>query len=331
MQTVAATAGLPPRSDRARLATMFHLASNVIVSFIVPLAALPSTASTGRTWVAAGLVAVYAVLHGLVLRGAVSPWMATRTRDLLMWALVAVTALAWPLMMPIDDGGPLAWAWLTVFTIGAVVLVWRPVAAGCVVVTIVAADVLGAVAYDEPWPGVVLVSLLVGGAVAAAEWLAVWMFRVLLAAEAGREAEARLAVAEERLRFARDLHDVIGHRLTVIALKAELAGSLADVDPRRVVAETEAIRTLAGTALREVRETVHDVHTTDVDEQLRAAELVLTSAGVRCTIHYEELDLSPVTARFLGSVVREGVTKSCDTATRVRATSGSRPPATAAG
>ena len=55
--------------------------------------------------------------------------------------------------------------------------------------------------------------------------VAVWLLRLLVAAEAGREAEANLAVSQERLRFARELHDVLGHRLGLIALQAEVVGS----------------------------------------------------------------------------------------------------------
>jgi two-component system sensor histidine kinase DesK len=73
---------------------------------------------------------------------------------------------------------------------------------------------------------------------------------------AAREEIARLAVAEERLRFARDLHDLLGHSLSLIALKGELAGRLLEREPQRAAAEVAEIERVSGEALKEVRQTV---------------------------------------------------------------------------
>ena len=67
---------------------------------------------------------------------------------------------------------------------------------------------------------------------------------------------ARLAVAEERDRFARDLHDLLGHSLSVIALKSEVGQRLATTDPGRAADELREIEAVAREALREVREAV---------------------------------------------------------------------------
>ncbi|HWD64077.1 MAG TPA: histidine kinase dimerization/phosphoacceptor domain-containing protein [Solirubrobacteraceae bacterium] len=67
---------------------------------------------------------------------------------------------------------------------------------------------------------------------------------------------ARTAVAHERERFARDLHDLLGHSLSVIAIKAELARRLAPVDGERAAAEVADIETVARQALSEVRDAV---------------------------------------------------------------------------
>jgi len=71
-----------------------------------------------------------------------------------------------------------------------------------------------------------------------------------------REQIARLAVGEERLRFARDLHDLLGHSLSVIALKSELAGRLIKTTPGLAAHEVEDIENVARDALRDVREAV---------------------------------------------------------------------------
>ena len=67
---------------------------------------------------------------------------------------------------------------------------------------------------------------------------------------------ARAAVAQERERFARDLHDLLGHTLSVIALKAELAGRLLPGDPERAAAEVGEVEQVARQALSEVRDAV---------------------------------------------------------------------------
>ena len=74
--------------------------------------------------------------------------------------------------------------------------------------------------------------------------------------QATREELARLAVTEERLRIARDLHDLLGHSLSVIALKSELARRLVERDPDRAVAELDDIQAVTREALAEVRAAV---------------------------------------------------------------------------
>jgi two-component system, NarL family, sensor histidine kinase DesK len=71
-----------------------------------------------------------------------------------------------------------------------------------------------------------------------------------------REELARMAVAQERLRFARDLHDLLGHSLSVIALKSELAGGLLAADPARAAGELRDIEQVARRSLAEAREAV---------------------------------------------------------------------------
>ena len=70
------------------------------------------------------------------------------------------------------------------------------------------------------------------------------------------EENARLAVDDERNRFARDLHDILGHSLTVITVKAELANRLLDVDPERARAELADLERLSRDALADVRRAV---------------------------------------------------------------------------
>ncbi|HEX5440613.1 MAG TPA: sensor histidine kinase [Ktedonobacterales bacterium] len=127
-----------------------------------------------------------------------------------------------------------------------------------------------------------------------------------------REEMARAAaVSEERLRIARDLHDLLGHNLSLIALKSELARRLAPVDPARAGAEMSDIEQVARQALREVREAVASYRQPTLATELPGAREMLAAAGI--VYHFEG---QPDAARGLPSTiesalawtVREGVT-----------------------
>lgn len=119
---------------------------------------------------------------------------------------------------------------------------------------------------------------------------------------------ARLAVAEERLRFARDLHDVIGRNLSVVALKSELAVRLAERGRSGAVEEMREVRRIAEESLTEMREVVRGYRTADLDTELAGARAVLASAGVHCRVVGDGHGLSTEAQSTLGWVVREGTT-----------------------
>jgi two-component system, NarL family, sensor histidine kinase DesK len=125
---------------------------------------------------------------------------------------------------------------------------------------------------------------------------------------AAREEIARLAVAEERLRFARDLHDLVGHNLSLIALKSELAGRLVRAVPDRAVAEIGDAERVARQALDEVREAVAGYRQPTLDDELDGARELLAAAGMACQIDRAAGILPPPLDAALGWVVREGVT-----------------------
>ncbi len=123
-----------------------------------------------------------------------------------------------------------------------------------------------------------------------------------------REENARLAVSEERLRFARDLHDLLGHSLSVIALKSELAGRLVEVDPERAREEVADIEQVTREALREVREAVSGYRQPALDAELNGARAALDAAAIECAITKAVGQLPSVIESTLGWAVREGVT-----------------------
>ncbi|HEV2236091.1 MAG TPA: sensor histidine kinase [Ktedonobacterales bacterium] len=128
---------------------------------------------------------------------------------------------------------------------------------------------------------------------------------------AAREAMAGFtAVTEERLRIARDLHDLLGHSLSLIALKSELAGRLVTAAPERAAAEIHDIEGVARTALHEVRETVAGYRQPTLAGELRAARDLLAAAGIAGTLPSAEAagSLLVVVEAALAWAVREGVT-----------------------
>ncbi len=112
----------------------------------------------------------------------------------------------------------------------------------------------------------------------------IWLGAVVRELDQAREAQAQLAVAEERLRFARDLHDVTGRDLSVIAVKTELVAQLAERgDPRAAEHGREAAQ-IARTSLAEIRSLVRGYREADLATELRGTASLLRSAHADVTI-----------------------------------------------
>lgn len=126
-----------------------------------------------------------------------------------------------------------------------------------------------------------------------------------------RQELARVKVEEERQRFSRDLHDVLGHTLATITLKSELARLLVEEDPARCTQELSEIEGVARTSLRDVREAVAGYRQPRLASELAGAHQLLEAAGidVRWQIQADLLKVLPFdTAAVLAWTVREGVT-----------------------
>lgn len=119
---------------------------------------------------------------------------------------------------------------------------------------------------------------------------------------------ARLAAADERARIARDVHDLLGHSLSVIALKTELAGRLLERDPRRASAELQDIERVARGSLRDIREAVAGYRRVTLDTELAGARMALSAAGMDVDVHQPSGILDEATDGLLGWIVREGIT-----------------------
>jgi two-component system, NarL family, sensor histidine kinase DesK len=120
---------------------------------------------------------------------------------------------------------------------------------------------------------------------------------------------ARMAVADERLRIARDLHDLLGHSLSLITLKAELAGRLVGTDPDRAAKEITDLESVARRSLGEVRAAVTSYRQPTLAAELAEARQMLAAAGMDAVIHAPaSVDLAPEAEALLAWTVREGAT-----------------------
>ncbi|MGA4957317.1 sensor histidine kinase [Streptomyces lavendulocolor] len=154
------------------------------------------------------------------------------------------------------------------------------------------------------------VGVLIGSVfLAATSGFSGWLLRAVWELDAARELQARLAVAEERLRFGRDLHDVMGRNLSVIALKSELAVQLARRGKTETAVDQMAeVQRLAQESQREVRDVVRGYREADLYTELEGARSVLAAAGIACTVTAADVELPARVQSALAWVVREGTT-----------------------
>ncbi len=147
---------------------------------------------------------------------------------------------------------------------------------------------------------------LLGGLLAySAERRNVLMFKL----NEARAELARTAVAEERLRISRDLHDLLGHSLSLIALKGELAGRMIESDPPRAAREIAELEAVARRSLAEVRQAVTGYRQPSLAAELAAARRMLASAGIDCRVDAPtSYDLPPDVDALLAWTVREAST-----------------------
>ncbi|WP_318208404.1 sensor histidine kinase [Streptomyces sp. SJL17-1] len=152
--------------------------------------------------------------------------------------------------------------------------------------------------------------LFITGWLAVTVRLSLWVLGVVFELREARDVQARLAVAEERLRFGRDLHDILGRNLSVIALKSELAVQLARRERPEAVDQMIEVQRIAQESQREVRDVVRGYREADLRVELEGARGVLDAAGIDCAVDSPgpALDLPDEVQAALGWVVREATT-----------------------
>ncbi|GAA4251382.1 sensor histidine kinase [Dactylosporangium darangshiense] len=183
----------------------------------------------------------------------------------------------------------------------------RPVTAFALCLAALAAQLLIGVAHRASWGtigatflGTILSSMLVGAVRQ--------MGRLIAELQRTREALADAAVAEERLRFSRDLHDLLGHTLSVIVVKAEVVRRLAERDPAAAAAQAADIEQVGRQALVEIREAVTGYRETGLTAELTRAKGTLSTAGIAADVLRTADPLPDAADRLLAWVVREATT-----------------------
>jgi two-component system sensor histidine kinase DesK len=142
--------------------------------------------------------------------------------------------------------------------------------------------------------------------------LAVWGIQQMLMRNAelvvANDENRRLAISDERNRFGRDLHDILGHSLTVITVKAELAQRLLDVDPERTRAELADLERLSRDALSDVRRAVEGYRELTLPGELARARNALAAAEIEADLPNSTEEVPSEVRELFAWTVREGVT-----------------------
>jgi two-component system sensor histidine kinase DesK len=284
--------------DFRRLVAGARFVAAVAVGLLVPAFTL-----TGREpWPAQVSAAGYTVALVVVYLAGLGHGRAHRP----VLALILLAALSWLPMLQLG----LRWAVASGFLAGGVLLVARPArAVPAAVFVCLSAGLL--VALPERPPVAVLDGLTAAAATAVA---AAALFGSAAAARLAAEREAegrelkRRAVVEERKRFSRDMHDLLGLSLSAITLKGELVGRLILVRPATAKEELAELLVMSRRALADVRAVAAGYRELSLDDECRAVADVLTAAGVRVTSARAGTgDLPPQVASALAAVLREGV------------------------
>ena len=273
-----------------------------LVFLVYPVIALLRSEAP-PAWVIVGWVALAAFIvlyvtgfmHGMRGGGGLG-----RTPSTRQWITFAALILCALLSVPAEGGSALsflpfvmsfasygltrAWHWIT--TIAAVV-----VTALCVFL------LPGGMSYMS----ILAIVALLGVVNTVSTWL------ILRSAEAERLG-LELATSEGREAVARDVHDLIGHSLTVVGLKAQLVRRLMDSDPERAKAELADIERLTAEAIAGVRSTVAGARVTTLVEQLASSRDSFRAADIEMQVEGEPSALSPVQAITASWILREATT-----------------------
>ena len=285
---------LPPNTEHGwtPYVWLIYAGPYVVFPFLFRTPVIGPPASTWTVW-ALGLVA-FLVLYfrGYAVDGA-------ERRPVIIGLAALATALGW-----LNPGALMFFVYAAAFVGGAV----RTPAAG---IWIGALTVLGVSASAlSGWPPIIIPGVaLMAPIIGFVNVHYVETRRRDAALKLAQDEIARLATLAERERIAGDLHDLLGHTLSVIVLKSELASKLLSRDPERAAAEIAEVEQVARTALAEVRRAIHGFRAASLADEFVRARAVLQTAGVQSEIGAPPVAaLDPHVEHAMAMIVREAVT-----------------------
>jgi two-component system sensor histidine kinase DesK len=243
-------------------------------------------------------LAIYAVFAVLYVAFAES-----RSRNLRL----LVTALMFCLGVAVCDLSPGGAATFFIYTAAFLPFVFRsvPLLFGLLLAlcgTVAAEGLIGVSWMQREWT-IFFILVVGGGNISMA-----LQKRADAKLRAAQEENAELAKVAERERIARDLHDVLGHTLSVIVLKTELAGRLMGIDDARAKAEIDEVERTARSALAEVREAIGGYRARGLAAEVESARRTLHSANVELSCESIPRDLGANEETVLSLAIREAVT-----------------------
>jgi two-component system sensor histidine kinase DesK len=264
----------------------------LVISVILQPTALPAKV--------VALILLVVLYAAFMVLGPILWHESTRVKLLVIVAYWAVTFLLFPLI------GPVAiWIWLLVVSLAAFTqLPLRAAITVCVLVVVVQVMIGSSTGFGADIAFAPIVTV-----VCAATLLGLGLLtKSNKDLRVAHEEIARLAVVEERARFGRDLHDVLGHSLTVVAVKSDLARRLISLDPDRAEAEIADIEKLARSALSDLRIAVSNYREIAFDTELVAARTALSAAGITAHLPGKVDEIDPELQGVFAWVLREGIT-----------------------
>ncbi|MFC6148987.1 MULTISPECIES: sensor histidine kinase [Mumia] len=156
---------------------------------------------------------------------------------------------------------------------------------------------------------VAAVVAVVGAFMATTTLLTLWSLRVVEDLEHAKSVEAELRVAEERLRFSRDLHDVVGRGFSAVAVKSELAATLTRAGEHdRAAAEMDDVKAIAVESMEQMRALVQGYREVSLSAEVAGAQSLLSAAGCRLVVEGDPATVPTAYHEAAAWVVREGTT-----------------------
>ncbi|MER7400252.1 histidine kinase [Streptomyces sp. NPDC000151] len=256
---------------------------------------------TGNPWLAGAGLLAFNSLYVAVVRTSFND--RARATPVPYWLLAALAAVTYAL--GIGYGG----AWMLFFPLlslaAGTLLRGRPLFVALFVASFSAGTLAGHGSGD-PWDASIIgYGTFISGMVTAA---VLGLFDANRQLHATQGELARTAVEKERLRFSRDLHDLLGHTLSVVVVKAEAVRRLAPRDVDAALAQAADIEAVGRQALTEIREAVTGYRQGSLATELDRARSALEAGGIEPVVRQAGPPLSPQAGALLGWVVREGVT-----------------------